>query len=114
MSIAVPQGDRYRSVLFARKAGDGFWGAIPMSEAKVANVLGSRMSAIDSELVSTFKAPFGMTEPVVSKFDDPARYYSAYYGAGLAANSEVSINLDTVPGADLKWKSSLPVTISYM
>lgn len=39
--------------------------------------------------------------------------YSAVYGAGLNTGAKMVINLDAPATADMKWKASFPVTVSY-
>lgn len=41
-------------------------------------------------------------------------YYSGYYGAGIPAGSEIKLTL-TAPAANdvIKWKASMPITVSY-
>ncbi|MFM5219599.1 hypothetical protein ACEUAM_22550 [Aeromonas hydrophila] len=107
-------GDINRNALIAKSVGDGFWGAVPKQAEKTIILPRIRMTAIDNELTSTAPSGGGQGTPSVEKFDNPALRYSAFYGAGLEMGSEVLLSLNTTPVADLKWKSSLPVTISYM
>ncbi|EHI7951880.1 hypothetical protein J9K58_004673, partial [Salmonella enterica] len=46
-------------------------------------------------------------------FQDPLAKYSAAYGAGLKTGSTVTINLTSPATADMAWKASFPITVSY-
>lgn len=46
--------------------------------------------------------------------NEPGWYYSGYYGAGIPAGSDIKLTL-TAPATNdaIKWKASMPITISY-
>lgn len=51
-----------------------------------------------------------------TSFNDENAVYSGYYASGIMANETIKITLADVPMlADIiKWKASLPITVSYM
>ncbi|ELB2793987.1 hypothetical protein QMX34_004636 [Aeromonas hydrophila] len=113
-SATPMRGSTTRNAAIATKQGDSFWGGVPASADRADVNPRSRMLAINSYLPTTTLTSGDLRGPQVFKFNDTNLYYSGYYGAGLEAGSEVVIALDSAPNESLKWRSSLPVTISYM
>ncbi|HFW1339133.1 TPA: fimbrial protein [Salmonella enterica subsp. enterica serovar Virchow] len=106
--------------LFASTAGKGFFGGLPKSAAAApadGSVAFNTLASLSSEYTSQYEAvTTPSTQSTVAEersFADPLATYSAAYGAGLKTGSTVTINLTSPATADMAWKASFPITVSY-
>ncbi|EMY3403249.1 hypothetical protein AAID35_005189 [Escherichia coli] len=94
----------------------GFGGGLPKNKAAVDPSVGARIAKIYPSIVANFDSQ-GQSNAIVkntTNFSDTNTIYSAYYAAGLEANTSIKIILNA-PTADksLTWKAVLPVTVFY-
>lgn len=98
-------------------AGDAFYGGLGRNGQTIGSNVQARVSALDSQYIANYNeqgASFDGHAPTTNDFSDSNYSFSAYYGAGIEANSKIKIALDTPAAADaIVWKASLPVTVSY-
>ncbi|EBU7005289.1 TPA: fimbrial protein [Salmonella enterica subsp. enterica serovar Kintambo] len=102
--IASPDGNKH-----------AFLGGLPQSKDKAAANSGSLAAQVFPGVEANFNSQ-GVTSYSNDwmNFNGPQTKYSAYYGAGIPANSDIKLTL-TAPAANdaIKWKASLPITVSY-
>ncbi|MEE7095207.1 hypothetical protein Q0S81_28350 [Escherichia coli O10] len=98
-------------------AGDAFYGGLGKNGQTIGSDVQNRVRALDSEYLAHYDeqgTSYNGHAPTANNFSDTAYSFSAYYGAGIEANSVIKIALDAPAGADvIAWKASLPVTVSY-
>lgn len=106
--------------LFSASAGTGFFGglpnritAAPATEAEAYRVINGISSAFTNKYTSVTATTTPVAYPEERTFHDPLATYSAAYGSGLESGSQVTINLTSPATADIAWKASFPVTVSY-
>ncbi|EDW5780702.1 fimbrial protein [Salmonella enterica] len=109
-----------KTSLFASTAGKGFFGGLPKTAPgalMTENAAWTMLGALSSEYTAKYGAVTATTTsslaPEERSFDDPLSTYSAAYGAGLKSGSKVTINLTSPATADMAWKASFPITVSY-
>lgn len=107
-----------KAVMFASRAGMGFFGGLPTSKAGSLSNPYARVAAIDSEFVQNYIGRFDWSNINGGfeewDFSDSDYDYSAFYGSGIEAGATIQIKLDAPAAADaIAWKASLPVTVSY-
>lgn len=107
----------YMSANGASGAVRGFSGGLATDWDKVNKAPQTVLNALSTEIMAKFDAQnmsFSDAGFASSFASDGARY-SAAYGAGILANDTIKIALDNpVAGdAEIAWKASLPVTVSY-
>ncbi|EHJ1796450.1 hypothetical protein J9K67_004713, partial [Salmonella enterica] len=112
--------DARKMSLFASTAGKGFFGGLPKTGATAItteNAAWTMLGALSSEYTANYVAVTATTTnssvPEERGFQDPLAKYSAAYGAGLKTGSTVTINLTSPATADMAWKASFPITVSY-
>lgn len=92
-----------------------FSGGLPGSVDKLAANSGALGAKVFPGVDANFNAQ-GVTSYSNDwmNFAGTATNYSGYYGAGIPANSDIKLTL-TAPAANdaIKWKASLPITVSY-
>ncbi|EJJ1299998.1 fimbrial protein [Salmonella enterica] len=104
--------------LYASGAGVAFHGGIAPSSDKALGSYSAVIAAING-LSSAFSAKYndfgysGINKPNQASFSDPLMTYSGMYGAGLKSGSTVTITLTNPATADMAWKASFPITVSY-
>ncbi|MBA7901146.1 F4 family fimbrial subunit [Escherichia marmotae] len=104
--------------LHANEAGMAFYGGIDKNSAHnmTEGAVRSRISAIDSEFTAkynTYDSAFSSAS-MATDFNRPGYIFNAFYGSGIEQGKTIKITLDQPAGADaIKWKASLPVTVSY-
>lgn len=106
--------------LFASTAGKGFFGGLPKTAdaaLPTENAAWSTLGNISRTYIANYTAVSAnlsaLPAPQESGFQDPLAEYSAAYGAGLKSGSTVRITLDNPAAADMAWKATFPVTVSY-
>ncbi|EBL8264646.1 hypothetical protein DLA27_25210 [Salmonella enterica] len=113
-SYTGPYNGRY--VMFASKAGDGFFGGLPLSNKDASLGYYSRIEGISTEFVQKYNdqgqkisRSGGAWNFVDGRYD-----YSAFYGSGIEQSKNIKITLDNPAISDaIIWKASLPVTVFY-
>ncbi|EPD0988450.1 hypothetical protein ACR57A_001868 [Escherichia coli] len=108
-------GDAYS----AYDNGNSFEGGIGNADQVVKSLssLISKLNNIDSEIAANFT---WMDKPDVGNWNAPdfsaKGHYSAFYGSGIEVNKTITITLDQAVAGDaqIQWKASLPVVVSYM
>ncbi|EHM2894343.1 hypothetical protein KF979_005237 [Escherichia coli] len=100
----------------ASTAGQAFFGGLPVTKAATGDVM-SRVDAIDSEFSEHFIGQgIGLTDiGYGNSFSNTKHKYSSYYGSGIEAGAKIQITLNQAASGDaqIQWKASLPVTVSY-
>ncbi|EKA9435963.1 hypothetical protein OMV97_004965 [Escherichia coli] len=99
---------------YSNTAGQGFFGGLPKNRAQTPdeNIAFNVMPGLADHYIDqgVGHAEVGVT----SNFSNTEATYSGYYGAGIEQGKTIKITLDQPAGADaIKWKASLPVTVSY-
>ncbi|WP_342991572.1 hypothetical protein, partial [Escherichia coli] len=103
----------------ATRVGDGFFGGVS-KEPKGVN--SDAVKALLSELIpdvadhfDSQKLPMEKSAHTI-KFRTTENTYSAYYASGVRAGQNLEVTLDSPASGDtpIKWKASLPVTVTYM
>lgn len=98
-------------------AGDAFYGGLGKNGQTIGSNVQNRVRALDSEYLAHYNeqgSSYNGHAPTANNFSDNTYSFSAYYGAGIEANSVIKIALDTPANADaIAWKATLPVTVSY-
>ena len=97
-----------------------FSGGLGVASANIVNGLSeviARVNAIDPEVGAHFNRQNSASVDNwrATAFEDVNTKYSAFYGSGIESGKTIRITLDkAVAGdADISWKASLPVTVSY-
>ncbi|EFR2683615.1 fimbrial protein [Salmonella enterica] len=104
---------------FAASAGDAFWGGIAKQANKVAvtyDAAREMINSINPAYLTTFSfegTPVKQ-DPQIMKFISTTQGLSGAYGSGIQSGANIKLTL-TAPAANdvIKWKASMPVTISY-
>lgn len=118
-SYTGPHNGKY--VMFATKAGDGFFGGLPKDKSGAHSNPYGRISAISNDFVANYNDQ--STEWSTEgggfsswNFTDSTYNYSAYYGSGIEKGKHIQITLDKVARGDapIQWKASLPIIVTYM
>ncbi|HFW1339132.1 TPA: fimbrial protein [Salmonella enterica subsp. enterica serovar Virchow] len=112
--------DKNQYSTFSDTAGQAFWGGVGKTAASVvpsANVLGM-MNSLNAQYSANYTSQTvtGFAAPAAMKFStaDALKSFSAAYGAGIQAGTTIKLTLTNPAANDLiKWKASLPVTVSY-
>ncbi|EFG9843939.1 hypothetical protein DLV22_24925 [Shigella boydii] len=117
-SYTGPNNGKY--VMVASTSGDGFFGGLPKDKSGSLSNPYDRIVAISGEFVEKYNDQ-GTTWPYGGgygawNFSDSSYQYSAFYGSGIEKGKNITITLDqaVVGDAQIQWKASLPVTVSYM
>lgn len=112
-------GTATQNGIYADSPGKAFYGGLSKKSAEAIGSGGgaatSFMTAISTEYFAKYNHQNGAhRENNATPFSDSGARYSAYYGSGIQAGNNLKLTL-TNPAANdaIKWKASLPVTISY-
>ncbi|HHN9984317.1 TPA: hypothetical protein ACP7UU_004725 [Escherichia coli] len=101
---------------YADTAGQGFFGGLPKDKAETpdANIALNVMPEVADHY--TYQDVKYSDVGVATKFDNTNATYSGYYAAGIEQGKNITITLDQAVAGDaqIQWKASLPVTVSYM
>lgn len=103
---------------YAEAAGRGFWGGVAKNAAGVAtgNSLTGLLTAINPAYMANFNlnGVTTLSNANFATFISTEMQLSAAYGAGIQSGQNIKLTL-TNPAANdvIKWKASLPVTVSY-
>ncbi|HHQ4530951.1 TPA: hypothetical protein ACSP1Y_004808, partial [Aeromonas hydrophila] len=96
----------------------GFKGGLPESANVIAPDYDSALAKImqlDADLNNMTSACMKKdTTPTFSSFAQPILTYHSNYVAAFDVGSVIKLTLDAPAAADIKWKASLPVTVSYI
>ena len=103
----------------ATRVGDGFFGGVS-KEPKGVN--SDAVKALLPELIPDVADNFDSQgvrmekDAHTIKFSTIGNTYSAYYASGVRAGQNLEVMLDSPASGDtpIKWKASLPVTVTYM
>ncbi|MED9554677.1 hypothetical protein RCN91_13935 [Escherichia marmotae] len=101
--------------LYATQEGQAFFGGIGKSPSAIASDAKALVTAIDADIVAKYNSwdLTDVTEALTEDFTGNV-FYSGFYGSGIESGKSIKITLDQPAGADaIKWKASLPVTVSY-
>ncbi|HDO1329022.1 TPA: hypothetical protein P2Q96_001707 [Aeromonas veronii] len=117
-SVTSPS-EIYHEMLYAAKAGDAFYGALPTAAGGVlgGDVGRMRITSVDSSVTSTFNTVRPTTPAQVtfrSKFDKVTDNFSGFYGGVIEKDAVVKFKLENNLTAKLDWTASLPITLTYM
>ncbi|EGC4270894.1 hypothetical protein JNC30_004677 [Salmonella enterica] len=104
--------------VWANVAGEGFFGGAPTITDITPSSGGETLAIINS--ISPSYAENYLHQDGIHKgastagFSNTGASYSGVYGSGILAGSNIKVTLDT-PMADeaIKWKASMPVTVTY-
>ncbi|ENA4398693.1 hypothetical protein ABGP60_004753 [Escherichia coli] len=118
-SFTGPRSSNY--VMVAPESGYGFFGGLPKDKSGSASNPYNRLAAISGEFVEKYNDQ-GTSRSELNDgyggwdFTDSSYQYSAYYGSGIEKGKNITITLDKAVTGDtqIKWKASLPVTVTYM
>lgn len=107
--------------LMASKAGGAFFGGVGKTQNSVPSSLDAAhalISSLDSDYVTKFQFGTDKEDRVQDNedFHDDAVRFRVAYGAGIEQGKAIELTLDNpiMNDAQIKWKASLPVTVSYM
>lgn len=108
-------GNNSAYYVFSSTAGSGFYGGLPASKDKTANV--DLAKEIMPEIANNY-ADQGLTVTGVAEatsFSDSNSTFSGYYASGIKSGENIRITLNSPVNnySQLQWKASLPVTVSY-
>ena len=103
--------------IYAASAGNAFWGGVAKTADSVASghsIIGM-LAALDPEYMLKYDITYStMKEPREISFKNMAMQYSAIYGAGIMAGRDLTLTLkQPIENKEIKWKASLPITVSY-
>ncbi|HFW1342579.1 TPA: hypothetical protein ACIAY5_004520 [Salmonella enterica subsp. enterica serovar Virchow] len=116
--ILTNEGAHKKAAMIAPVAGNGFFGGLPKANAgslATENAAWTMLGALSGSYISKYTGGASLTDigPTSTKFAEPLVTYSSAYGAGLKTGSTVTINLTSPATADMAWKASFPITVSY-
>ncbi|EHZ6521329.1 hypothetical protein K6M87_004585 [Salmonella enterica] len=111
-------GNKGQYSTWAPNAGYGFWGGVGQSAHAV--LTGTKVIGVLTDLTPTFVQNYNDQG---ASFDNASKTsftstenttFSGVYGGGIQAGQKIKLTL-TNPAADdvIKWKASLPITVSY-
>ena len=99
---------------YASRSGQAFFGGLPKSEDKVSTVdrVNELMREAGANYVNQSAPEAGVN---YTTFRDTAATHSSYYFSVVESGKSIKITLDKAVSGDasIKWKASLPVTVSY-
>lgn len=104
--------------VFAKTAGQSFYGGLSTNQAVVDNNIKEKLDAINPEFSAHYdsqNAPFSQTA-APEDYSATDSTFSGYYGAGISAADAGSITLllnSPAGNSPITWKASLPITVSY-
>lgn len=103
---------------YADTAGQAFWGGVAKTVAGVVagNAAVGMLNSLNPDYMSNYNTnqATGYAESNVMDFSPVAQKFSGTYGAGIQAGNKIKITLKTAAANDvIKWKASLPITVSY-
>ncbi|HBA7811016.1 TPA: hypothetical protein J1535_004718 [Escherichia coli] len=99
---------------YASQSGHAFFGGVPKSKGEVSSDdrVAELMPEAEQHYVNQGVSDRGVDYTAVAASDVT---YSAYYFSVIEKGKSIKITLDQPAGADaIKWKASLPVTVTYM
>ncbi|HCL9828704.1 TPA: hypothetical protein N2388_004118 [Escherichia coli] len=113
-------GRDFNVMLYAPKAGDGFFGGVAKGEAGAwnnsnayawARTIFPGIAETWSDNGTVYKGKTG-----IFNFYSGDHTYHAYYASGIDKSKTITITLDQGVAGDtqIQWNASLPVTVSYM
>ncbi|EGF6976619.1 hypothetical protein IC270_004873, partial [Escherichia coli] len=106
-----------KTYMSGNNAGNAFYGGLGKDGQTIGSDVQNRVRALDSEYLAHYDeqgSSYDYNAPTMNNFSDKTYSFSAYYGAGIEANSVIEIALDAPSGVDaIVWKASLPVTVTY-
>lgn len=118
-SYTGPSNGKY--VMVASNSGNGFFGSLPKDRSGSLSNPYNRLAAISGEFVEKYN---NQGVPWADKnggygawnFTNSSYQYSAYYGSGIEKGKNITITLDQAMAGDaqIQWKASLPVVVTYM
>lgn len=109
--------------MIAPQSGMGFFGGLPTSEEDSASNAITALTPISPEYFANYNsqgADWGLVRGGFNYtpfwVDARSTTFSAFYGSGILSGSDIKITLDHPAQGDapIKWKASLPITVSYM
>ncbi|ELD0507687.1 hypothetical protein QUQ69_004564 [Escherichia coli] len=115
-SVAGPQANSVYRSMYAVGA-QAFSGGLPTVSGAVQEALSNRVAALDSEFAANFSEQGVSRIEKVSgaqRFNNTSHTYSAWYGSGIESNEKIVLTLDNpATQADIIWRASIPVTVTY-
>ncbi|EAO9942317.1 fimbrial protein [Salmonella enterica subsp. enterica serovar Havana] len=116
--IVTNENSSTKAVIIAPVAGNAFFGGLPKTAAAAVtseHASWIMLGELSASYISQYTGGGHVTDtgPTFTKFADPLVTYSSAYGAGLKTGSTVTINLTSPATADMAWKASFPITVSY-
>ncbi|HHQ4530644.1 TPA: hypothetical protein ACSP1Y_004475, partial [Aeromonas hydrophila] len=97
--------------------GSAFSGGLPTSDKIIAPDYESayaKIAKLDAELNNMSSCNSKMTGSSAFWFTTARTKYNSNYVAAFDTGSVIKLTLDAPAAADIKWKASLPVTVSYI
>ncbi|EEW8305948.1 TPA: hypothetical protein J1285_004888 [Escherichia coli] len=104
-------------LIAASDSSGSFFGGLGKSTSAIMSSGGyERLESMYPKLVEKFTVASWKTAMVNEGFTDTAVDFWSVYGGGIEKNSTIKITLDQAASGDapIKWKSNLPVTVTYM
>ncbi len=103
----------------ATRVGDGFFGGVSKDPKGVnSNAVKALLPELIPDVADNFDSQKLPMEKVAHtiKFRTVGNTYSAYYASGVRTGQNLEVTLDSPALGDtpIKWKASLPITVSYM
>lgn len=101
--------------MFAAVPGEAFFGGLPENELTMAADAVATLAAISPDYAANYVAlsPEDAT-PGNGALSDGDTRFNGYYGAGIQAGHKITLTLRAPAASELiKWKASLPVTVSW-
>ena len=102
--------------MYAPNTGSGFFGGLPTIKTQTESNPIARLNVINAQFSENFNTQnTELANSVIeSRFDSTSTKFSAYYGAGIESGQTMKLTLNTPAGSDsIKWKASMPITVSY-
>ncbi|EAW1071577.1 fimbrial protein [Salmonella enterica subsp. enterica serovar Havana] len=101
--------------MYAEQAPHGFFGGLGKNASKIADNGGALVESISTFINDNFN-DMGSTN--YSKdwtaFANAGTRYSGFYGSGIQAGNNIKLTLSRPAANDvIKWKASMPITVSY-
>ncbi|EFR2683616.1 hypothetical protein KCK33_004504 [Salmonella enterica] len=117
--MGMATGDGYYNTIVALEANSLFRGGVAQDRAKA--LPGLQVTPVSRSFFSDITNNFDEggvqihTGTNGSNYvpTDPLKKYSAYYASGFQSGESVTITLDSPATANMNWKVSFPVTVSY-
>ncbi|WP_155237820.1 fimbrial protein [Erwinia amylovora] len=104
--------------MYAADVGDGFFGGLPLASYNL-DPIGKIKIALGlmPDIANNFdKQGYELSGMDKVSFKYPSTFYSGFYASGIETGQTINISLDSPASADVpvRWKASMPVTVTYI